>query len=153
TLGQRIIIENDAGAGGTTATKRAAQTAADGYTLVAGGMGTHGAAPPQYPNLKYDPAKNFTPLGPTPEAAPVIVTRKDFPANTLKEFIDYVKSNQDKVNEAHAGVGSQMHTYCSLLHSLMGTKTARIAYRGGGPALNDLVAGQVDFACLTLNTV
>ena len=82
----------------------------------------------------------------------MLVTRKNFPANTLAEFIAYVKANQDKVNEAHAGVGSQMHTYCTLLHSLMGTKTARIAYRGGAPAINDLVAGQVDFGCVSVNT-
>ena len=153
TLGQPIIIENDAGAGGTTATSRAAQAAADGYTIVAGSMGTHAAAPAQYPNLKYDPTKDFTPIGLTAEAPAVIVTRKDFPANNLKEFVEYVRNNQAKVNEAHAGVGSQMHTYCTLLHSIMGTKVARIPYRGGGPAINDLVAGQVDFSCVTLNTV
>ena len=153
TLGQSIIIENDAGAGGTTATRRAAQATADGYTIAAGSMGTHAAAPAQYANLRYDPAKDFTPIGLTADAPAVIVTRKDFPANNLKEFIDYVRDNQDKVNEAHAGVGSQMHTYCTLLHSLMGTTTARIAYRGGAPAVNDLVAGQVDFGCVSINTV
>jgi len=152
TLGQPIVIENDGGAGGTTATGRAARAAPDGYTIVAGSMGTHAAAPAQYPNLKYDPAKDFTPIGLTAEAPAVIVTRKDFPANNLKEFIEYVQKNQDKVNEAHAGVGSQMHTYCTLLHSIMGTKTARIAYRGGAPAINDLVAGQVDFSCVSVNT-
>jgi len=153
TLGQSIIIENDAGAGGTTASARAAHAPADGYTILAGSMGTHAAAPAQYPNLKYDPARDFTPIGLTAEAPAVIVTRKDFPANTLAEFVAYVSANQGRVNEAHAGVGSQMHTYCSLLQALMGTKTARIAYRGGGPAINDLVAGQVDFSCVSVNTV
>jgi tripartite-type tricarboxylate transporter receptor subunit TctC len=148
-----IIVENDAGAGGTTATARAAAAPADGYTLIAGSMGTHGAAPTQYPNLKYDPAKDFTPIGLTAEAPAVLVTRKDFPANTLAEFIDYLRKNASTVNEAHAGVGSQMHTYCTLLQSILGTKTARIAYRGGAPAINDLVAGQVDFGCVSLNTV
>jgi tripartite-type tricarboxylate transporter receptor subunit TctC len=153
TLGQSIIVENDAGAGGTTASARAAQAPADGYTLLAGSMGTHGAAPAQYANLKYDPAKDFAPIGLTAEAPAVIVTRKDFPANTLQEFVAYVRTNAAKVNEAHAGVGSQMHTYCTLLQALMGTKTARIAYRGGAPAINDLVAGQVDFGCVSVNTV
>ena len=152
TLGVSIIVENDAGAGGTTATARAAAAAADGYTLLAGSMGTHGAAPTQYPNLKYDPAKDFTPIGLTAEAPAVLVTRKDFPANTLAEFIEYLRNNPTKVNEAHAGVGSQMHTYCTLLQSILGTKTARIAYRGGAPAINDLVAGQVDFGCVSINT-
>jgi putative tricarboxylic transport membrane protein len=152
TLGVSIIVENDAGAGGTTATARAAAAAADGYTLLAGSMGTHGAAPTQYPNLKYDPTKDFTPIGLTAEAPAVLVTRKDFPANTLAEFIEYVRKNPTTVNEAHAGVGSQMHTYCTLLQSILGTKTARIAYRGGAPAINDLVAGQVDFGCVSINT-
>jgi tripartite-type tricarboxylate transporter receptor subunit TctC len=153
TLGRPLIVENDAGAGGTTATRRVAQASPDGYTIMAGSMGTHGAAPAQYPNLKYDAAKDFTPIGLTIEAPAVIVTRKDFPTNTLQEFIDYVRKNQAKVNEAHAGVGSQMHTYCTLLHSLIGTKTARIAYRGAAPAINDLIAGQVDFSCVSLSTV
>ena len=153
TLGRPLIIENDAGAGGTTATRRVAQASPDGYTIMAGSMGTHGAAPAQYPNLKYDAAKDFTPIGLTIEAPAVIVTRKDFPTDTLQEFIDYVRKNQAKVNEAHAGVGSQMHTYCTLLHSLIGTKTARIAYRGAAPAINDLIAGQVDFSCVSLSVV
>jgi tripartite-type tricarboxylate transporter receptor subunit TctC len=126
---------------------------ADGYTLIMGNLGTHGAAPSQYPNLKYDPAKDFTPIGLTAGLPIVIVTTKHFPANNLKEFVDYVKNNQDKVNEAHGGAGGQMHTTCTLLHSIMGTKTARVGYRGGGPAINDLVAGQVDFACVPLTNV
>ena len=153
TLGQSIVIENDAGAGGTTPTARVARAAPDGYTIMMGQMGTHGAAPAQYPNLKYDPVKDFTPIGMTAGLPIVIVTRKDFPANNLREFVDYVRKNQDKVNEAHAGSGSLMHTTCSLLQSIMGTKTARVAYRGGGPALNDLVGSQVDFSCITLIAV
>jgi len=153
TLGRSIIIENDAGAGGTTPTRRVAQAMADGYTLIMGNLGTHGAAPSQYPNLKYDPVKDFTPIGMTAGLPIVIVTKKNFPANNLKEFVDYVKSNQDKVNEAHGGAGGQMHTTCTLLHSIMGTKTARVGYRGAGPAINDIVAGQVDFACISLTAV
>jgi len=153
TLGQPIIIENVPGAGGTTAGRRVAQAAADGYTIMLGNMGTHGAAPAQYPDLRYDPVKDFTPIGRMAGAPAVIVTRKDFPANTLAEFMAYVKNNQDKVNEAHAGVGSQMHAFCTLLHSLMGTKTARIAYRGGAPAVTDLMTGQADFSCISLNSV
>jgi tripartite-type tricarboxylate transporter receptor subunit TctC len=83
----------------------------------------------------------------------VLVTRKDFPANSLKEFVEYVERNQDKVTEAHAGVGSEIHTACTLLQSIIRTKTARVAYRGGAPAINDLVAGQVDFGCTVLGTV
>src|SRR5262245_45337620 len=153
TLGRSIIIENDAGAGGTTPTRRVAQAMADGYTLIMGNLGTHGAAPSQYPNLKYDPAKDFTPIAMTAGLPMVVVTKKNFPANNLREFVYYVKNNQDKVNEAHGGAGGQMHTTCTLLHMIMGTKTARVAYRGAGPAINDMVAGQVDFACVSLTGV
>jgi tripartite-type tricarboxylate transporter receptor subunit TctC len=153
TLGKPIIIENVPGAGGTTAIHRAAEAAADGYTIMMGHMGTHGAAPAQYSGLKYDPAKDFTPIGLMAELPIVIVTKKDFPANSLQEFVTHVRKNQDKVNEAHAGVGSLMHTTCTLLQSVMGTKTTRVAYRGGGPAINDLVGGQVDFSCIALVVV
>jgi tripartite-type tricarboxylate transporter receptor subunit TctC len=153
TLGRSIIIENDAGAGGTTPTRRVAQARADGYTLIIGNLGTHGAAPSQYPNLKYDPVKDFTPIGLTAGLPIVIVTKKNFSANNLKEFVDYVRGNQDKVNEAHGGAGGQMHTTCTLLQSVMGTKTGRVGYRGAGPAINDMVAGQVDFACISLTAV
>src|SRR5215467_95910 len=118
TLGQAIIVENDPGAGGTIAGRRVAQAAPDGYTLIIGTLGTHGAAPSQYPNLKYDPRRDFTPIGLTSEMPFVLVTRKDFPTNNLKEFVEYVQRNQDKVSEAHA-----------LLQSIIGTKTARVAYR------------------------
>ena len=153
TLGHPIIVENDAGAGGTVAGRRVAQAAADGYTLIIGTLGTHGAAPSQYPSLKYDPRRDFTPIGQTSEMPFVLVTRKNFPTNNLKEFVDYIQRNQDKVSEAHAGVGSEIHAACTLLQSVINTKTARVAYRGGAPAINDLVAGQVDFGCTVLGTV
>lgn len=147
TLGQPIVVENVTGAGGTVGITRGSQAKPDGYTIMVGQMGTHGAAPAQYPNLKYDPARDFAPIGLMATTPIVIIAKKAFPADTLQGFVDYVKKNQDKVVEAHAGVGSISHTTCTLLHHIMGTKTARVTYRGTGPILNDLVAGQVDFAC------
>jgi tripartite-type tricarboxylate transporter receptor subunit TctC len=147
TLGQPVIVENVSGAGGTTGIIRGSQANPDGYTIMMGHMGTHGAAPALYPNLKYDPTKDFAPIGLVAGTPILIVARKDFPAANLKEFVEYVKKNQAKVNEGHAGVGSVSFTTCTMLQSLMGTKTARVAYRGTGPVLNDLVGGQVDFAC------
>ncbi|HEX8168447.1 MAG TPA: tripartite tricarboxylate transporter substrate binding protein BugD [Beijerinckiaceae bacterium] len=147
TIGQQIVIENVAGAGGTTGITRAKQATPDGYTIAMGHMGTHGAAPALYPNLRYDPAKDFEPIGLAAGTPILIVTKKDFPANNLKEFVEYIKANGPKLNEAHAGVGSVSHTTCTLLQSLTGAKFTRVAYRGTGPALNDLVAGQVDFGC------
>jgi tripartite-type tricarboxylate transporter receptor subunit TctC len=147
TLGQQIVVENVAGAGGTTGTVRAAQAPPDGYTIEMGHMGTHGAAKAVYPDLKYDPVKDFVPIGLAAGTPILIVARKDFPAKDLKEFISYVKQNSEKLNEAHAGVGSVSFTTCTLLNSLLGAKPTRVAYRGTGPALNDLVAGQVDYMC------
>jgi tripartite-type tricarboxylate transporter receptor subunit TctC len=147
TLGQQIVIENVAGAGGTTGISRAAASTADGYTIMMGHMGTHGAAPAVYPNLKYNPTRDFEPVGLAAGTPILIVAKKDFPANDLKAFIAHVKANGPKLNEAHAGVGSVSHTTCTLLHSLLGVQPNRVAYRGTGPALNDLVAGQVDYMC------
>ncbi len=147
TLGQQVVVENVSGAGGTTGITRASQAAPDGYTIMMGHMGTHGAAPALYPNLKYDPAKSFAPIGLAAGTPIVIVTRKDFPAANLKEFLEQLRTNGAKLNEANAGVGSVSHTTCTMLQALTGAKFTRVAYRGTGPSLNDLVAGQVDFGC------
>src|SRR5262245_65520345 len=106
TVGQSVVVENVAGAGGTTGITRGAQSKPDGYTIMMGHMGTHGAAPALYPNLKYDPTKDFAPVGLVAGTAILIIAKKDFPATNLKEFVAYLKKNPDKVNEAHAGVGS-----------------------------------------------
>jgi tripartite-type tricarboxylate transporter receptor subunit TctC len=145
TLGQQIVIENVAGAGGTTGITRAAQSQPDGYTIMMGHMGTHGAAPALYPNLKYDPTKDFAPVGLAAGTPIVIVAKKDFPANDLKGFLDYMKANADKVNMAHAGVGSVSHSTGILFNSIIQVKPTMVAYRGTGPALNDLMANTVDY--------
>ena len=145
TLGQQIVVENVAGAGGTTGITRAAQAQPDGYTLMMGHMGTHGAAPALYPNLKYDPTKDFAPIGLAAGTPIVIVAKKDFPANDLTSLIEYLKKQGDKVNMAHAGPGSVSHITGILFDSMVGAKPTFVAYRGTGPALNDLMAGTVDF--------
>jgi len=147
TLGQQVVVENVTGAGGTTGTTRAAQATPDGYTIIMGHMGTHGAAPAVYPNLKYDPLKDFVPIGLAAGTPILIVAKKNFPPKDLKEFITYAKANSEKLNEAHAGVGSVSFTTCSLLNSILGIKPTRVPYQGTGPALNDLVGGQVDYMC------
>jgi tripartite-type tricarboxylate transporter receptor subunit TctC len=147
TLGHQFVVENVAGAGGTTGITRGAQAKPDGYTIMMGHMGTHGAAPALYANLKYDPAKDFAPIGLAAGTPILIVARKDFPAANLKEFIVKVKDPTAKVKQAHAGVGSVSFTTCTLLSSQLGAKSIVAAYRGTGPALNDLVGGQVDYMC------
>jgi len=112
-----------------------------------GHMGTHGAAPAVYPNLKYDPVKDFLPIGLAAGTPILIVARKNLPPKDLKEFISYAKENSEKLNEAQAGVGSVSFTTCSLLNSILGIKPTRVPYQGTGPALNDLVGGQVDYMC------
>jgi tripartite-type tricarboxylate transporter receptor subunit TctC len=147
SLGQQFVVENVAGAGGTTGITRGAQAKPDGYTIMMGHMGTHGAAPALYPNLKYDPTRDFEPIGLVAGTPILIVARKDFPAADLKAFVARVKDPNAKVKQAHAGVGSVSFTTCTLLTSQLGAKSIVAAYRGTGPALNDLVGGQVDYMC------
>ncbi len=144
-LGQQVIIENVAGAGGTTGITRGAGAAPDGYTIMMGHMGTHGAAPALYPNLKYNPAADFAPVGVAAGTPIIIVGSTKLPATDLKGFIAWAKKQGDKANHAHAGVGSVSHSTGILLNSILGTKPTFIPYTGTGPALNDMLSGQVDY--------
>jgi tripartite-type tricarboxylate transporter receptor subunit TctC len=146
-LGQSMVIENVGGAGGTLGSGRVATAEPDGYTLLAGSMGSHVAAPVLTPNIRYDSERDFIPVGITADAPAVIVARKDFPAKTLKEFVAYVKANGDKVKQAHGGVGASSHMACLLFTTEAGLKPTLIAYKGTGPAMNDLIGGHVDFFC------
>lgn len=147
TLGQQIIIENVVGAGGTTGITRGSQARPDGYTIMMGHMGTHSAAPALYPKLRYNPVTDFEPIGMAAGTPILLVARKDFPPRDLKEFVTYLRTNTAKLNQAHAGAGSVSFTACSLLNAQLKLKFTQVAYRGTGPALNDLVGGQVDFMC------
>src|SRR5215468_4164258 len=147
TLGQPIIIENIVGAGGTTASTRAARATADGYTIEMGHMGTHAASVALYPNLAYKPDTDFAPIGLVAGTPVLIVARKDFPPKDLKEFVTYVKANVATLTMAHAGVGSVSFTTCLLLNSILGVKPASIPFNGTGPALTALISGQVDYMC------
>jgi tripartite-type tricarboxylate transporter receptor subunit TctC len=145
SLGQQFVVENIGGAGGTTGMARVAAADPDGYTLGVGNMGTQSAAPALYPNLKYDPATSFAQIGVANFTPQAIVAKKDNPAKDLKEFIAYLKQNQDKLSYGHAGVGSISHVSGILFNSQFGLKPALVAYRGTAPALNDLVGGQIDY--------
>jgi tripartite-type tricarboxylate transporter receptor subunit TctC len=146
-LGQSIIIENVGGAGGTVGSARVAAAAPDGYTLLAAAMGSHVAAPVLTPNLKYDPVADFVPIGFTAHSPAVVIARKDFPANNLKEFVAILRERGDTVKQAHGGIGASSHMACLLFTAEVGAKPTLVAYRGSGPALNDLVGGHVDFMC------
>src|SRR5436190_1187339 len=146
-LGQSMVIENVGGAGGTIGSARVAAAHPDGYTLLAGSMGSHVAAPVLTPNVKYDSERDFIPIGFTAHAPAVIVARKDFPAKDLREFVDYLKKNGDSVKQAHGGIGASSHMACLLFTARAAVKPASVAYRGTAPALNDLIGWHVDFFC------
>lgn len=145
TLGQTIIVENVGGAGGTIGMTRAAQATPDGYTIAVGNTGTQSAAPALYPNLKYDPARSFAQIGITNFTPQAIVAKKSTQASSLKEFIDYLKANSEKLTYGHAGVGSIAHVSGLLFNAQFGLKPTLVPYRGTGPALQALVAEQLDY--------
>src|SRR5262245_37044132 len=147
TLGQQFVIENVAGAGGTTGTTRTMRAAPDGYTIQVGQMGTHAAAVAFYPNLAYKPDVDFDPIGMIAGLPIVIPARKDFPANDLNEFIRYVKANAGQVQRAHAGIGSIRQPRGLLRHSLRGVEPSFVPFNGAAPAMNALLGGQVDYIC------
>jgi tripartite-type tricarboxylate transporter receptor subunit TctC len=147
TLGQQIVVENVAGAGGTTGATRGKDATNDGYTLLMGHMGTHAASVALYPNLAYDPSEDFEPVGLAAGTPVLVLARKDFPAETLAEFIEIAKKEGSALNNANAGIGSVSHVSCLFFNALTGAKPTEIPYKGTGPALNDLMAGQVDYLC------
>jgi len=147
TLGQQMVIENVGGAGGTTGSARVAAAAPDGYTLLAGSMGSHVSAPVLTPGIKYNSQRDFVPIGFTAHAPAVVVTRKDFPAANLQEFVKYLKANEGKIKQAHGGIGASSHMACLLFNSTIKVKPISVAYRGTAPALNDVIAGHVDYLC------
>jgi tripartite-type tricarboxylate transporter receptor subunit TctC len=147
TLRQQIVVENIAGAGGTNGSTRAMRAKPDGYTIEMGNMGTHAAAVALYPNLPYKPDIDFAPIGVVQWAPSMIVARRDFPPKDLKELVHYVKENAQKLNVAHAGVGSFGFTCSLLFNSIIGVKPTMVPFNGVSPAMNALIAGQVDYMC------
>ena len=146
-LGQSFVIENVAGAGGTVGATRAARANPDGYTLLAGHMGTNALAPVFYPNLGYDPEKDFEPVNLTAVQPELLAVRKEIPANNLKEFAAWAKANQGKLNMGHAGVGSVSYIGCLLLNNAIGIKPTLVPFTGTAPVMNAILAGNVDYDC------
>jgi tripartite-type tricarboxylate transporter receptor subunit TctC len=145
-LGQAVIVENTGGAGGTIGAAKVAKAGSDGYSLLFHNM-AQASAPALYAKLPYDPATDFIPIGMVTEVPMVLVARKDFPAESLQGFIDYVRANPDKVNFANAGIGATSNLCEVLMKSTLGASWLSVSYKGTGPALNDLLAGQVDVIC------
>jgi tripartite-type tricarboxylate transporter receptor subunit TctC len=146
TLGQPILIENVAGAGGTMGSARAAKAEPDGHTLLSGNLGSLAAGFALYKNVKYDP-REFASVGMLAGTPNFLVVRQDFPASTLAEFITHAKANPEKVTVGNAGLGSNAHLVCLYLEHLAGLKLRHVPYRGTGPAMKDLLGGQIDGMC------
>ena len=145
-LKQTILIENIAGAGGSTALTRAARAAPDGYTIAIGNAGTSAATYTIYPNLTFTP-DSFVAIGMVAKTFGIVALRKDFPANNLQEFIAYAKANPGKVNLGHAGVGSSNYLICKSFEQAAGINVTLVGYRGAAPALTDAIGGQIDGVC------
>ena len=147
-LGQQVVVENVGGGGGMTGAARVAKAAPDGYQFGLGNVGTHAVSQSLSKNPPYHVTTDFAPVALFADLSLVLVTRKDLPANNLQEFIAYARANHDKMQFASASAGSATHLGCALLNAAIGVDVTHIPYRGGGPAMQDIVAGRVDYICI-----
>ena len=151
-LGQSVIVENVAGAGGMTGSARVANANADGYQFVLGTVGTHAQGQTLYKHPLYDAVSDFTPVILIAQVPIVLETRKDLPVDSFKAFVAYAKANQAKMQFGSAGAGSATHLGCVLLNYVIGVNITHVPYRGTGPALQDLEGGRIDYICDIITT-
>jgi tripartite-type tricarboxylate transporter receptor subunit TctC len=150
-LGQPVVVENISGAGGMIGSGRVAKAPPDGYEFVLGNVGTHSQSQSIYKKPLYDAATDFAPVALVSYEGLVLIARKDFPADNLQQFIAYAIANQASMHYGSGGVGGSNHLACALLNSVMGINVAHVPYRGGGPALQDLIAGRMDYQCASMS--
>lgn len=143
-IGQQIIIDNTAGAGGTIGAGKAAKATPDGYTFLVGHLGYMAAAPSLYKKLSYDPAKDFDPVFRFPDTPLVLLVPKSSPFKSADDLIAFARKNPGKLNFGNAGAGSTSHLIAALFESRAGIDTVSVPYKGAAPAMNDLIAGQVN---------
>jgi tripartite-type tricarboxylate transporter receptor subunit TctC len=146
SLGQQVVVDNRAGAGGTIGTKAVARSAADGYTILLGYTGTLAIGPSLYPNAGYDPRKDFAAIGLIGHAPNSLVVHPSFAVHSVKELVDYAKANPGKVNYGSAGVGTVSHVSGVYFANAAAIALAHIPYKGTGPALADLLGGHIPMA-------
>jgi len=151
-LGQQMVIENVGGAGGMTGANRVAKAPPDGYTVLVSGSATLAQNPSFYKRPLYNPVSDFEHAALFSDSARVLIARKDFPANNFAEFAAYAKANQAKLQYGSAGAGSGSHTCAILFDGAMGTKITHVPYRGAGPAMQDLIAGRLDYMAEQIST-
>jgi tripartite-type tricarboxylate transporter receptor subunit TctC len=147
TLGQQVVIENVAGVAGTLGAGRVAKAEPDGHTILVGPMSTMSFSPALYPKLAFNPLTDFEPIGIAASAPIMLVTNNSIPVTKLSEFAEYMKANPGKLTNGNAGVGSTSHLACLLLNNRVGASVTLVPYRGTGPALQDVVSGQVGYLC------
>lgn len=148
-LGQNVIVENFTGAGSTIGANRVAKGPADGYQILLGSTGTFAQSQYLYKRPPYDTLKDFAPVALISRQALVLAARKDLPVNDLPAFIAYAKANQAKMQFGSAGAGSGIHLACAVFNAAIGVHITHVPYRGGAPALQDLIGGRIDYLCLT----
>jgi tripartite-type tricarboxylate transporter receptor subunit TctC len=151
-LGQSMVVENVAAAAGMVGGVRVAKAAPDGYSLLIGNTGTHAFNQTLYKKPLYNAVTDFEPVGLVSESPRILIARKDLPANTLQEFIAYLKANEKTAQFGSAGVGSGTHLPCVLFNLAIGLNIAHIPYRGEGPLMQDLVGGRIDYMCATIQS-
>jgi len=151
-LGQPVIIENIAGAGSMTGASRVAKAPPDGSLFLYGNSSTHTFSQLLYKKPLYDAVSDFAPVAAFVENSKVLIARKDFPADTLRDFTTYVRANQAKLQYGSAGAGSAAHVTCVPLNSAIGVEVTHVPYRGLAPALQDLIGGRIDYICEIIST-
>lgn len=151
-LNQQVIVVNVGGAGGMTGAERVARAKPDGYEVLLGTVGTQAYSQTLYKKPLYSATKDFAPVVLVAEQPLVLVVRKDFPASTMKEFAEYAKANAAKLAFGSGGAGSSTHLGCVLLNSTLGIDVQHVPYRGSAPALQDLIAGRIDYLCDAVST-
>jgi tripartite-type tricarboxylate transporter receptor subunit TctC len=146
-LGQPIIFENVSGAGGMTGSARVAKSAPDGYQFLLGNSSTLALNQTFYLKPPYKTASDFAPVALIAETPLILLARKDLPANDLREFTAYARANQAKMQYGSGGTGTTTHLACALLNTTIGVDITHVPYRGGAPAMQDLIAGRIDYQC------
>ena len=146
-LGQQVIIENVGGAGGMIGVKRVAHAPPDGYQFVLGSTGNFAQNQTLYRSPLYNAATDFAPVALVTQQDSVLVARKSLPADDLRGFISHVKANQSRIQFGSSGAGSAPHLACALFNAAIGVNVTHVPYRGGGPAMQDLIAGRIDYQC------
>ena len=151
-LGQQIVIENATGAGGMTGANRVRTAPPDGYMILLGTVGTQAQVQNLSKKPLYDAGKDFQPVALLADVPLVLIVRKNLPVNTIKEFAEYTKQNQDKMSFASSGVGAAVHLGAVLLNSALGVNVTHVPYRGSAPAMQDLQGGRVDYMTEIVST-